>query len=241
MFSDMDVFRDEFERFQRDVHILIVGTLSASIRYLDQKARTELESINTALERAKSDDYQQHLVDEHVDVLATNNDQERFLRNMALVALASRLTHSLRTMARSAEVFSPRKKRYGTRDMSEFARLFAEYGERFGIDFQAASQKIAFVDPMREVRNQIVHEGSEANTLKPIDEMNFNLGDAGYLDMTFSDRFPEYVEGTGMGAEVNVTNEQLDQTIVAAIELVRWLSQELREKEIMTAKTLRTT
>src|SRR5579859_5983607 len=108
---DIDVYRDEFEQFQWDVHILIEGTLFASIQYLDKQAKTELSTIQSCLDKAAEDEYQQHLVDEHVDVLATNDDQERFLRNMALVALASRLTHSLRKMARSAENFCPRKKR----------------------------------------------------------------------------------------------------------------------------------
>jgi hypothetical protein len=88
------------------------------------------------------------------DVLLTNISQERFLRNMALVALASRLTHALRNMTKSAESFSPRAKRYEKMThLSEFNRLWLEYGERFGIDFTVHADRIAFVEPMREVRN----------------------------------------------------------------------------------------
>jgi hypothetical protein len=81
----------------------------------------------------------------------------------ALVALASRLTHALRKVARPADHFVSRKGRCGTSQDSEFVRLWKEYGERFSIDFIAKSWRIAFVDPMREVRNQIVHDGGEAN------------------------------------------------------------------------------
>lgn len=109
MFSDFDTYEGEYEQFQWDVHILIKGTLHASFRFLDSEVKTELAKIEEWMKKPASDEYQQHMVDEHVDVLATNAAQERFLRNMALVALASRLTHSLRTMARSAEAFSPGK------------------------------------------------------------------------------------------------------------------------------------
>src|ERR1700676_715473 len=135
MFSNFDAYESEYEQFQWDVHILIAGTLHAGIRFLDSEARTELAKIEKWMKKPASDEYHQHLGDEHVDVLATNDGQERFLRNMALVALASRLTHSLRTMARSAEAFSPRKKRYGQKNTSEFTRLRVEYKERFEIDF----------------------------------------------------------------------------------------------------------
>jgi hypothetical protein len=182
MLSNIDVFDDEYHQFQWDVHILIKGTLAASIEYLNREAKTELAKIKEQLEKPASDEYGQYLVDEHVDVLATNAAQERFLRNMALVALASRLTHSLRKMASLAETFSPREKKYGDKSMSEFARLWLEYSERFGIDFERNSARIDFVDKMREVRNQIVHDGSEANTIKPLDEADLNGGYSGWLD-----------------------------------------------------------
>jgi len=85
---------------------------------------------------------------------------------------------------------------------------------------------------MREVRNQIVHDGSEANTSKPLDAIDLNSGDAGYLDMGFSEKNPEYVSGTGIGAEVSVGQEQLAQTIKCSIELVGWLAGDLRKKEL---------
>jgi hypothetical protein len=236
MFSDYDSFDGEYESFQWDVHILIEGTLRAGIRYLDSDADSELAKIEEWMKKPTSSEYEDHLVDLHVDVLSTNAVQQRFLRNMALVALASRLTHALRAMARSAETFNPRKKRYGQKSMSEFTRLWVEYQERFGINFDAYASRIAFIEPLREERNQIVHDGSEANTIKPLDEIEDLGSDSGVLDMRFSSKYPEYVHGTGIGAEVDVSQELLDKNIKAAIELVAWLSRELRKRELAGAK-----
>ena len=85
---------------------------------------------------------------------------------------------------------------------------------------------------MREVRNQIVHEGSEANSFLPISEMDLNGGETGYLDMSFSKKYPEYTSGHGMGAEVNVSQDLLKENMKAAIELVGWLAGELRRREL---------
>jgi hypothetical protein len=120
---DFDFYESEYQQFQWDVYVLIEGTLAASIEHLGTRVKSDLAQIEGALKKAYDDDHQQHLVDEHVDVLETNSSQERFLRNMALVALASRLTHSLHNMARSAESFSTRKKRYGNSDKGGFAQL----------------------------------------------------------------------------------------------------------------------
>jgi hypothetical protein len=234
---DIDMFEWEYSQFQWDVHILIEGTLEASIRYLDTEAKTELEKIEEAMKKPFDDEYQEHLVDEHVDVLATNSGQERFLRNMALVALASRLAHALREMARTAELFSKRREgRYGSRNDSEFERLWAEYFERFGSDVKN-SGRAAFVKSMVEVRNQIVHAGGEANVWKPLDKIDWNTGEEGYLRTDFSKQYPEYVSGTGMSAEVSVSEELLDKNIKASIELVGWLAEELRRKELESMKS----
>jgi hypothetical protein len=209
MFSDYDSFEGEYQSFQWDVHILIEGTLQAGIRYLDSEAESELAKIEEWMKKPASSEYMDRLVDDHVDVLSTNAVQQRFLRNMALVALASRLTHALRAMARSAETFNPRKKQYGKGHMSEFARLWAEFEERFGIDFDTHASRIAFIEPLKDVRNQIVHDGSEANTIKPFDEIEESGSDSGILDMKFSSKYPEYVSGTGIGAAVDVSEELL--------------------------------
>ena len=157
----MDFYAEEYSQFQWDVHILIGGTLQASIRYPDTEAKAELAKLEVVMEKQLDVEYHEHLVGEHIDVLATNDNQERFVRNMALVALVSRLTHALRSMARSAELFSPRKKRYGNKSMREFGQLWLEYTERFGIDFNANVDRVAFVETIREVRNQIVHPNQQ--------------------------------------------------------------------------------
>ncbi len=51
---------------------------------------------------------------------------------------------------------------------------------------------------MREVRNQTVHDGSEANTLKPFDEIDMNQDDSGLVDMWFSQKYPEYMFMNGV-------------------------------------------
>jgi hypothetical protein len=111
MFFD-DPYKAEYEQFQWDVHMLIEGTLDASIRFLDTESKTELAKIEQWLKTPESikNEYRDHWVDEHTHLLVTNDGQVVFLTNMALVALASRLTHSLKKMARSAETFSPRVK-----------------------------------------------------------------------------------------------------------------------------------
>lgn len=231
MLSHWDQYGDEYEQFQRDVHILIEGTLDAALKYLDSEASQNLTSIERMMENAQSD-YHEHLTDEHVDAQMQNASQETFLRNMALVALTSRLTHSLRKMARVAETFSPQAKSYGKSDMSEFERLWLEYRERFGIDFEANAARIAFVKALQKVRNQIVHEGGEANTFKPISQLDPDGGDAGLLDLRFSEKYPQYVCGEDRDAEVSVSEALLEENIEAAINLVGWLAAELRRMEL---------
>jgi hypothetical protein len=232
LLHDIDFYDDEYHQFQWDVHVLIRGTLHASVQHLDAKIQPCLANIETAIDKSQDTEHQQYLVDEHVDVLDTNSRQERFLTNMALVALASRLTHALRSMSRSAESFSPRQKRYGKKSMSEFGRLWLEYTERFGIDFRANADRIEFVETMREVRNQIVHDGGEANTFKPNDEIDWRADVVAYLDCSFSEKYPGYVSGD----EVNVSREQLEKDVEASVNLVGWLAKELRARELASIR-----
>jgi hypothetical protein len=85
-------------------------------------------------------------------------------------------------MARSAETFSSRKKRHGGTDKSEFQRLWAEYSERFGMNFDA--DLIAFTEHMRAVRHQIVHDGGQANPFKSQVELGLDS------DLTIGSTFP---------------------------------------------------
>jgi hypothetical protein len=149
--TEFDLYEMEFSQFQWDVHILIEGTLEAGIQFLGTEATTELAKIEEALKKPHYDDeYQEHLVDEHVDVIVTQGGQERFLRNMALVALVSRLSHALREMAQ-AGLFSKPQGLYGKKHDSEFQRLWDEYSKRFGIDVEN-SGRVAFVRGMIEAR-----------------------------------------------------------------------------------------
>jgi hypothetical protein len=151
------------------------------------------------------------------------------LRNMALVALSSRLTHALRNMTKSAESFSPRRKEgYGHRGMGEYRRLWLEYSERFGIDFSATADRTAFVETMRDVRNQIVHDGAEANTFKFSDEIDWNEGVLAFMDCSFSEKYPDYVSDD----EVSVSSEQLEKAVEASVSLVGWLAKQLRNREL---------
>lgn len=224
MFFDYDPYKAEYEQFQWDVHMLIEGTLDASIHFLDTEWKAELAKIEACMNKLGSDEYQSHLVDKHVDTLATNGAQERFLRNMALVVLASRLEHSLKKMAKSA-IFSPRDTSY--KGEGEFKRLWAEYDKRFGIDCDK-NARTAFVGILLEVRNKIVHDGSDANIKR------------GRLDTEFSKRYPEYVYSEGILSEVSVTKELLEKNIAAAIELVAWLADELRKRELANEKDIST-
>lgn len=104
----IDIYADEAASFEADVNLLIRNTLHAALVHLSGTADAELADIKKALDRAVDHEAQEHLVDARVDVLATGLSQERFLRNMALVALASRLLHTLKKMARLAEHFCPR-------------------------------------------------------------------------------------------------------------------------------------
>ncbi|MGO9168401.1 MAG: hypothetical protein ACLP56_16165 [Candidatus Sulfotelmatobacter sp.] len=225
---EIDSYDDEYQQFQWDVHMLIENTRRASDLHLGAKVETDLADIKAVLEKSHDPVAQEHLVDEHVDVLETYSRQAQFLRNMALVALSSRLTHALRNMTKSAS-FAPRKKGgYGHRGMSEYMRLWMEYTERFGIDFTANADRIAFVEPMREVRNQIVHDGAEAQTYKFQEDIDWNNGVLAFMDDSFSKKYPQYVSD----GDVAVTEEQLTEAVKAAISLVGWLAKELRAQEL---------
>ncbi|MFI5089636.1 MAG: hypothetical protein ACHP7P_06220 [Terriglobales bacterium] len=155
---------------------------------------------------------------------------------MAVVALASRLTHALRQMARSAETFSPRKNgRYGGSGKSEFQRLWAEYSERFGMDFDANAGLIAFVEPMTAARNQIVHEGGQANPFKSLDALDLDADFDDMLDLSFSKKYSQFVQGESFGAEVSISEEQLEAMIKSSVQLVKWCAHELRMQELASA------
>ena len=107
-------------------------------------------------------------------------------------------------------------------------RLWMEYTERFGIDFTAKRHASHSVEPMREVRNQIVHDGAEAQTYKFQEDIDWNNGVLAFMDDSFSKKYPQYVSD----GDVAVTEEQLTEAVKAAISLVGWLAKELRAQEL---------
>ncbi|WP_291984534.1 hypothetical protein [Luteitalea sp.] len=221
----VDLYAMEADSFEADVNLLIRHTLHVALTNLSASANVELASIEGALNRTRDDQVQYYLVEQHVDVLATGASQERFLVNMAVVALASRLLHALKLMARTAEHFRPTTHNY--KGKSEFLRLWTEYRERFSVDFKANSAKIAFVEPMVMARNRIVHAGGEANEWSRNTRESLRIGQEPSLDTSFSDSCPQFVTGEGWNAEVVVRQVQLDSMCDSAVELVRWLAKEL--------------
>jgi hypothetical protein len=221
----IDVYSDEAASFEADVNVLVRNTLHAALAHLSTSATAQITDIEKARAKATGPDAVERLIDAHVDVLATGAAQERFLRNIAVVALSSRVLHSLTKMARVAEHFRPSTHNY--KGKSEFLRLWAEYEARFSIDFEAHADKIAFVEPMVRVRNQIVHEGAQANTWNSATLESLQEGQEVALNTTFADTYPQFVAGEGWDAEVVVSQEQLDSMCDASVGLVRWLAEEL--------------
>jgi len=190
---------------------------------------TEIVAALEACELAEIEKIIQKPDDEHREAC-----REQFLRNMAFVALTSRLATALRNMAWSAQSFSKRKTHYGSARMTEFDRLWLEYTARFGIDFKANADRIAFVETMRNVRNRIVHEGGEANPpkmSKPVRKTDSD-SDEPSLDLSFSKRYPAYVSRSGIGAQVSVSEAQLAEAVKNSIQLVGWLAGQIRKKEM---------
>jgi hypothetical protein len=95
---------------------------------------------------------------------------------MALVALMSRLTHALLSMLRHAEPWAPRDSdAYAGQD--EFKKIWADFRTRFGLSLSA--RYIGWIEPYRRARNRIVHNGGEANPMKPFEDIDIDSGDEG--------------------------------------------------------------
>jgi len=228
--SDWDSFHRIYERFNEEAHTLILWPLDAAITHLTEEAKAEDEKLEPRLSSVTGEE-REWLGEQQERNWQYVPDQERFLRNMALVGLLSRLIYTLRDMSRQSELIAPRRGRY--EGSGELAQLWEEFRVRFGLDFSPYDQHIAFLDRLRLVRNQIVHDGGEANTPKPLAQCSIKPdGTFDMYDTAFSDRFPEFVEGSSFSAQVVVKQEHLDQGIEYSIEIVRWISEQLRAKEI---------
>jgi len=221
-------FGFERENFERDVHMLILTGLDAAVANLKSEAKNREDELRPHFDNT-SEDVQERLANEMSDIWGYLADQERFLRNMALVALLSRLTHALNKMASDAETFSPREKD-GYAGGDEFKRLWNEYRTRFNIDFSA--NYIQWADPFRVARNYIVHKGGEANPPKSLAETEPDAGEEGIYDLTFSKRYKRFVEGKGPLAMVRITQQQLEGAVKSATKIVRHAAGELRAREL---------
>jgi hypothetical protein len=228
-----DSFQTEAEYFERDVHVLILDTLRAGVTLLNQEMQDEDAALKGHLGNA--DGHLAEIIGERqIDLWSTVGDQENFLRNMALVALLSRLAHALKQMARAAETFQPIDQNRSEDGKDEFKQIWAEYRARFGIDF--SPRFIQFIDPLRRARNMIVHNGGEANLPISIMEIDLSKGDEGFYDPSFMKKYPQFVDGTGSGAKIVVSEEQLNSTVDASVKLVKHAAQRLREKELEAVK-----
>jgi hypothetical protein len=51
-------------------------------------------------------------------------------------------------------------------------------------------------------------------------------------DTKFSDKFPEFVQGSDFSAEVEVSEAQVDLGIEHSVKIVRWISKQLQAKQL---------
>jgi hypothetical protein len=228
-----DPYHSRFESFERDVHILVLGTPHAAITTLEAECQQEEDKLEPH-KTSNDPKIQERLHDEIERIWMYFGDQERFIRNMALVGLLSLLIHTLREMARSADVIAAGKKgSYRKQGDTEFVEIRREYQKRFGIDLiDAEKARVEFLPPLYAARNKIVHQGGEVNQFKHIDDVDMDVGDEGMLDLSFSKQYPQFVDGTGYGANISITDEQLDSAVDSSLALVRYLSEELYKKQL---------
>jgi hypothetical protein len=230
----MDFFQIEAEHFERDVYILILGTLRAAVAHIDEETNRDDAEIKKDLDKAQGE-AAEWLVEKQIELWSDADDQKRFQRNLCLVGLMTRLTHTLKRMARSAETFSPTdKKGYGERNDDEFKKLWAEYRSRFGIDFNA--RYIQFVEPLRKARNQIVHNGGDAPDPISISEIDLEKGDEGFYDPKFMKKYPHFVQAEGSTAVVNIREDQLNSAIDSSVKLIKHAAEVLRAAELAAVK-----
>lgn len=210
--------------FERDAHLLVLATLGAAEQMLSAQVDKEIAEIKVAVEKYGGS---QRLDDNYVDALSTYTDQMRFLRNNALVALTSMLYTALREMADAAQWFAPgqgtdfyRNGSFGKK--GEYPLILNEYEARFKVNFKEKDELVTFIGPMIEARNRIVHHGG-----KPYVEK-----EGGIVEETSAASFTEYVQGNGISAEIEVTDELLESDVKASVKLVRFLAEKLRVLEL---------
>lgn len=123
MLLEWDILGDEFRQFEWDLNVLIKWTLDGGRKRLSDRVDSELAKLDEYRKLPNAD--QEHLTSEWVDILEMHNEQDIFLRNAALVSLATLLNVTIRRMLRQAD-FKPRNDgRYLGKH--EFARFWTEF------------------------------------------------------------------------------------------------------------------
>lgn len=227
----IDFFRFQNQVFERDVNVIVLGSLRAGIKQLARDLQKTSERFKNRLEDASAEQ-EDWIIDEFVDIRADHEDQERFLRNIALVALLSRLTHTLNQLARAGDEISPRNERSYPGE-NEFQKLWAEFTARFGITL--SPRHIQWIEGFRRARNLIVHYGGEANPVKSGLSNDTSHQTEDPVDRSFSRRYSRFLEGKGFNAQVRITQDQLEFAARKAVELTTWLAVTLRAKQMETA------
>ena len=222
----IDYFLFEHRKFERDVHTVVLESLEAGIKQLDRVFKRTSERVDARLEGA-TPEQEDWIIDDFIDIRADHEDQELFLRNIAIVALLARLTHVLRQFARHGDEIAARNDS-GYLGENEFQQLWAEFRQRF--DIQVPPKHIQWIEPLRRARNLIAHNGGLANPIK------YEANEHGALqpkrDTSFSKRYPQFVEGEGYAAEVRITQIQLIRASTSAVALSAWLATRLRERQL---------
>ena len=216
---DYDACLEEARQFEEDVHILVLGTLSAAQAHWRGRLDHELPALEAAIKQAEGE-YAEHLVDEHTDELARYGEQVRFSLNSAVVSLVTLFVDTVRRMYCHLDISMPRQPgRYPGK--GELARLRSEALGRFGIDAEEWDARMAFIEPFVLARNLIVHNGGEADK---------ELLD-GTKDEDFRYRNPEWVDRDG---RVAVPETAVNDHVQRATDVVRWMASALRQRELQT-------
>ena len=231
---DWNSYATEVSLFEQDVYMLILTGLDAAIKLLKTNTQAEDDKL-MVLPQAKGE-AAEHLFQEQADIWIQLSQQEVFLRNQALVALMSRLTHTLHNMLRFAEPWAPRVPSPGD-GRNEFSKMWLEIRHRFGLELSASY--VDWVERYRRARNRIVHNGGEANLVRPFDEIDIDAGVAGMYDLSFSRKYPTFVNGEGGSAQIVISEKLLNYAVEKAVRLVKYLSSELRKLELAHRERMR--
>jgi hypothetical protein len=225
----MNFFSMEADHFERDVHVIILGTLEAGTTYLTGQSEETDKEIDDYLKTAKGE-AAEHAVEMQVDSWSRLSEQVDFLRNMALVALLSRLTHALRQVCRQGDIYAPlNPKGYGNPRDDEFKKIWAEFRERFGIEF--AEESVTLIDALRRARNMVVHNGAKAKAALPMDKVDFSTSE--FYDTKFITNYPQFVDKLD---RVVISDKQLNEAVGKSVELVKYAAERLRGGQIEAAK-----